>query len=482
MEKLPDYLIEKYIIPFLSSDDLFYKFRSLGPYYYHCARCKILTQFPEEMMKTLKKIVEFNMKEDLTKTFEEVTRKTFSEKRVLLILMLQLNLSLQIKTILENTRDERALRLIAFFYVITKNEAKQDLMRQEKYDEIQQLSGQEESINEMNDKINQVCNEEDLDYDINEYNIVYNSLDEDFLRNNNYTCNLYSFVSLFLNFSVSKIKFNDIKVKLELFFSQINEASVIWPKKRNFYEKSIDLVADTQLLANGAKKMLALFKKYDIENDLTDFNYEKEAIKNYKSQEEYKIIKTNRKKLNLTILRIHQMYAFFIKCINYDKKDENYTLSNINFFQLKSFNVAGIILPVEHFLYILSMIKKKYAINETTFFITFNYLKHNIFHKVYNTNPLIEVDIDQMSDIINGVIPNKKDEEENKQIDGVKCISILNENIGDGINNFESIIESTKFAGEEINNSFKFLFENLEKFNNQLSERNNYINNNNNNS
>ena len=192
MEKLPDYLIEKYIIPFLSSDDLFYKFRSLGPYYYHCARCKILTQFPEEMMKTLKKIVEFNMKEDLTKTFEEVTRKTFSEKRVLLILMLQLNLSLQIKTILENTRDERALRLIAFFYVITKNEAKQDLMRQEKYDEIQQLSGQEESINEMNDKINQVCNEEDLDYDINEYNIVYNSLDEDFLRNNNYTCNLYS--------------------------------------------------------------------------------------------------------------------------------------------------------------------------------------------------------------------------------------------------------------------------------------------------
>ena len=62
MDKLPDYLIEKYIIPFLTSDDLFYKFRSLGPYYYHCARSKILIHFPEEMMKTLQKIVEFNMK------------------------------------------------------------------------------------------------------------------------------------------------------------------------------------------------------------------------------------------------------------------------------------------------------------------------------------------------------------------------------------------------------------------------------------
>ena len=93
MDKLPDYLIEKFIIPYLSSEDLFYKFRSLSSYYYHCARSKILLHFPEEMMKTLKKIVEFNMKEDLSKTFEEVTKRVFTEKRLIIILMIQVNFS-----------------------------------------------------------------------------------------------------------------------------------------------------------------------------------------------------------------------------------------------------------------------------------------------------------------------------------------------------------------------------------------------------
>ena len=65
MDKLPDYFIENYIIPYLSSNDLFYKFRTLGSYYYYCARNKILTHFPGEMMKTLQKIIEFNTRKEL---------------------------------------------------------------------------------------------------------------------------------------------------------------------------------------------------------------------------------------------------------------------------------------------------------------------------------------------------------------------------------------------------------------------------------
>ena len=423
MDILPDYLIEEYIIPYLSSDDLFFRFRSLSSYYYHCARCKILLHFPQEMMKTLKKIIEFNQKEDLTKTFEEVTQKTYTEKRLLLILMLQMNFSVIIKTILENTRDERALRLIAFFYVITKNEAKQDLVRQEKFDEIQELSGQEESINEMNEKIKIVVEEDDLDYDISEYNIVYTSLDEEFLRNNNYTVNLYNFVSLFLQYCITRIRFADIKMKLAIFFNQINEASVVWPKKRTFYEKTIDLVADTQLLSNGAKRMLDLFKKYDIENDMTDYNYEKEIIYDIKSKDEFKKIKSNRKKLNGVILRIHQMYAFFLKCINYNK-DNDGNLANIDFLQIKTFNVSGNIIPVEEFLYVTSMIKNKFVINEVTFFLTRNYLYHNIFHDVYNINPHIqEITINTIGD-------KKEEEKDNKIFDGIQSLSILNQTIG----------------------------------------------------
>ena len=472
MDKLPDYLIEKYIIPFLSSNDLFYSFRSLNSYYYHCARSKILLHFPQEMMKTLKKIVEFNMKEDLTKTFEEVTQNVFSEKRLILLLMLQMNFSLLIKLILQNTRDERVLRLIEFFYVITKNEGKQSLMREGKYDEIQELSGQEESINEMNEKISKISEEEDLDYDISEYNLVYSSLDEEFLRSDEHTENLYNFVSLFLQYCITKIRFAEVKLKLAYFFNQINEASVVWPKKRNFYEKSIDLVADTQLLSSGAKKMLELFKKYDIENEMTDFNYEKEIISDFKSKEEYQSIKNNRKRLNGVILRIHQKFSFFLKCLDVKKdNDNNYNLINFDFMKIKRFNVSGTIVPVEEFLYILSMIKSKFVVNDVTFFLTRNYLYHNIYHEIYDINPSLQLIKKENYDISKE--EKEKDKKEDKKVDGIKTLSLLNENIGDGINNFDSILESTKNAGEEINYSFQQLSENLEKFTKQLKEHTN---------
>ena len=466
MDKLPDYLIEKNVIPFLSSDDLFYKFRSLSPYYYHCARSKILIHFPQEMMKTLQKIVEFNMKEDLTKNFEEITQKLFNEKKALLILMLQLNLSVLIKLILENTRDERAIRLIEFFYELTKNEEKQNLIREQKYDEIQELSAQQQSINEMNDKIQALIDEDNLDYDLNDYNLVLNSLDEEFLSENNYTHNLFEYVKLVVEYSATKIRFSEIKNKLGIFFNQINEASIIWPKKRNFYEKSIDLVADTQILSSGAKKMLGLFKKYDIENDITDFNYEKELIYNFKDRNEYQNIKLNRKKLNMVILRIHQMYAFFIKCA-YLNKDNNNNLVNLDFDHIKAFNVSGNIIPIEEFLYVLSMIKSKFIINEVTFFLTRNYFYHHIYHEIYNIcPPITDMKINENSE------ENEQNKDNNKTMDAVKTLSLLNENIGDGINNFDCILESTKNAGAQINSSFQLLSQNLEKFTNQLSSNN----------
>ena len=172
MDKLPDYLIENYIIPYLTSDELFYKFRPLSSYYYHCARVKILIKFPEEIMKTLKKILEYNMREDPTNAFQEFFQRSIEQKRLILILTVQANPSIVINHILSNLRDERALRLIAFFYVLIKDEEMQNLIRQEKYDEIQQISLNQETINKINDKIKDSLNDDDLDFDINDYNIT----------------------------------------------------------------------------------------------------------------------------------------------------------------------------------------------------------------------------------------------------------------------------------------------------------------------
>ena len=471
MDKLPDYLIENYIIPYLTSDELFYKFRPLSSYYYHCARVKILIKFPEEIMKTLKKILEYNMREDPTNAFQEFFQKSIEQKRLILILTVQANPSIVINHILSNLRDERALRLIAFFYVLIKDEEMQNLIRQEKYDEIQQISLNQETINKINDKIKDSLNDDDLDFDINDYNLVYSSLDEEFLRNNEHTVNLFNFVTLLLNMFLTKIGFNNAKNKLNNFLEQISQTSEIWPKKKKFYEKTIELVADTQILTKDAKNMIKLFKKYEIETDLDDFNYEKEELtefnmnKNYNSDNVYDKIKSNRKKLNLTILRLHQIFSFFIKSIYIEKNDKE-KINNlyIDIFEIKKFKVGKFILPIEEFLYILSMIKKKFIINEATFLLTRNYLYHHIYHEIYKINPPVIIDESQQNE--------KKDEKEgNENMNSIKYISSLNEEIGDGINNFDSVLESTENAGKEINESFIQFSQSLENYSNRLHEQ-----------
>ena len=472
MDKLPDYLIENYIIPFLSSTDLFYKFRSLSSYYYYCARNKILTHFPGEMMKTLKKIIDFNTKEDLTKNFDEITKRTFNEKRRLMLIMVQINISLVIKKILETTRDERVIELISFLYVITKNEEKHNLIEQRNYDEIIRLSGEDEGIIEMRQKISDVLEEDDLDFDLNEYITVYESLDRDYLLSDNFTGLIYNFIRLLIQFCATKIRFNEIKVKLDKFFKQITEASDIWPKKRKFYEKSIDLIADTQILSYGSKQMLKLMKKYDIENELTDYAYERDKINNFSDPNEFLIVKNNRKKLNMAILRINQMYYFFIKCVEYANKDNEGKKEEI--FEIENekirFNVGGMIINTGDFLYILSMIKRQFPINEQTFFITHNYLYQDIIHDIYK---------------ISGSTGKEEEEDGNNSPKGCPCCHSIKKNenkkeyssltqidvdhLQGGIHDLQKVLENTKLAGKQINESFQKFSENLSNLNRSLT-------------
>ena len=452
MENLPDYLIESQIIPFLSSYDLFYKFRSLSSYYYNCARNKILTHFPGEMMFILKKIIEFNTKEDLTKNFEEIMKKILTEKQTLIILMPQMNLPLTIKKILESNTDQRTLELISFFYIITQNEQMYNLLEQNNINEIKNISSSEQGILNMREKILNVLEEENLNFDLNEYKTVYESLDRHFLSQNNFANILYNYIGLLLNYFSTKIQFNNIKKKLEFFLEQISNVSEIWPKKRKFYEKTIDLVADTQILTAGGKLILNLMKKFEIENDMTDYLYEKEKINDFKNKENFDVIKRNRKKLNLAVIRIQQMFCFFEKCLYYRNNDNDYKNSK--------FKIGNWIVDVKEFLYILSMINKQYPINEYSFILTRNYLRHNILSSIYHLNFEKE----------------EKDNEDNKGEKKDEITDIYYNNIrinnnaklDDEINDLNIILQNTKMEGEEISESFKKFSDDLNNINTSL--------------
>ena len=405
--------------------------------------------------------------------------------------MLQVNFSLIVKKILESTRDERAIELISFLYVITKNEEKHNLIEQRNFDELIRLSGEEEGIIEMRNKISDVLEEEDLDYDLNEYNTVFDSLDREYLLNDNYTSAVYTFVRLLVDFCGTKIRFNDIKIKLEKFLKQISEASDIWPKRRKFYEKSIDLIADTQILSPGSKKMLQLMKKYDIENVLTDYVYERDVVNNYSDPDEFIVVKNNRKKLNLAILRIHQMYYFFLKCMEYDNnKNKNSSENNENKeeeifdfdFDKKKirFNVAGMIFEPGEFLYVLSMIKRQFPINEQTFFISRHFLYSNIINNVYKIETPKEEDEKNEKEDENKISIccrccrcfNSSKNNDNKKL--ISCITqIDDDHLQEGIEDLQNVLENTKMAGKEINESFRQFAENLNNLNMSLSNNHN---------
>ena len=465
MDTIPDYLIENYIIPFLSSNDLFYKLRSLGSYYYSCARKKILCHFPGEMMKTLKKIIDFNTKEDLTKNFEEVTKKTFNEKRALMLLMVEMNISLIISKILETNVDDRVIELISFFYVITKNQEKLNLIQQRNLDEIKRLSGERDGVIEMRNKISEILEEDDIDYDLNEYRTVYESLDREYLLSDNYTGAIYNYLRLLIQFCETKIRFNDIKCKLEMFFQQITDASELWPKKKVFYEKSIDLIADSQILSTGAKAMLGLMKKYDIENELTDFAYERDTINNYSDPNEYEVIRNNRRKLNMAILRTHQMYFFYNRCIENDNGKIR-------------FNIAGIIFEPPEFLYVLSMIKRQFPINEQTFFLCKEFLHHKIIYEIYNIEESKEKNNDDEKEQENEICHrcchcgNKIKNQNNKMNYYYNSQTDFSDNFDGGIEDLKNVLENTKLAGEEINESFQKFSENLSNLNLSLTRTN----------
>ena len=359
--------------------------------------------------------------------------------------MLQTNYSLIIKNILEFNTEQKTLELLSFFCVVTENEQMYNLLQQNKLNEIKEICSSNESLNDIREKISNVLEEDNLNYNINEYRTVFESLDQNFLSENNNTNALYNYLGLILQFFETKIKLNDIKLKLEYFFQQINDASEIWPKKRKFYEKSIELVADAQILSPGAKLMINLMNKFEIENDLDDYKYEKEEIIEYQNIDSFDLIKNNRKKLNQAILRIQQMYYLFDKC-SYPKFRDIKTTK---------FKIGHWILNQGEFLYILSMIDKKSPINEYSFILTMNNLRSNILHSIYH-------------------IYDKNDEKIIKKFEEVK--KEINNNImtnnfdplQESIINLKNELEITKLAGQEMNKSFQKFNDDLKNLNESL--------------
>ena len=358
---LPNYIIEGYIIPYLTSEDLFYRIRPLNSFFFECTKNTIQINFPEEMIGNLKNLVAINKNEELTQAFNILTQQLFADKNLLFIYSLELNFSLLIQKILEQSTDQRTLDAIGLFYNVTKNEDKYNLLSQRKIEELKAISGTEESSNEMRLKIDGALNVEYIDDNFNEYGEIFQTLDEVFLMSMDLTGALFKYLGKLIEFQYTKFKHKKLREKLEFFFKQITETSNKWPKKKKFFEKTMMLIQSSIMIKNPVKKFIDLLNKYNIENPINDWLYHKVEIESNEEGEYFNIL-NNRKVLSIGIDRIEKMSEFYNKCLISDEKE--------SYCEVKK---KKILIP--DFLFIVSLINSKFEISEDSFEITNNLIK-----------------------------------------------------------------------------------------------------------
>ena len=121
------------------------------------------------------------------------------------------------------------------------------------------------------------------------------------------------------------------------------------------------------------KYIINLFKKFNIDNPITDWEYNKIISININGEEGYSDIKTNRQNINKAFERQEKMYNFYNKYKNLKNNKITFSIKN------KDYNLG-------EFLFILSMILPKYEIDEESFDITNNLITQNAYKLIDNSN------------------------------------------------------------------------------------------------
>ena len=144
------------------------------------------------------------------------------------------------------------------------------------------------------------------------------------------------------------------------------------------------------------------------------------------------------------------MYYFLAKYIEYkNNKEENlFDLLNNNF----RFNIQGLIIENGTFLYTLSMIKRDFPINEQTFFMTHSFLHHKIVHDIYNYKGKDQWTTFEKNN-------NNKNNDKKNEYQNLPQFDI--DFYQGGVQDLKQVLENTKQAGIEINESFQQFSDNM---------------------
>jgi hypothetical protein len=184
---------------------------------------------------------------------------------------------------------------------------------------------------------------------------------------------LYNYLGKLIEFQITKFKHRKFREDMDNFLKEITKTSENWPKKKLFYEKVIGFLDESRTSNEKIKYIINLFKKFNIDNPISDWEYNKIISININGEEGYIDIKTNRKNINKAFERLEKMYNFYNKYKNLKNNKITFSIKN------KDYNLG-------EFLFILSMILPKYEIDEESFDITNNLITQNAYKLIDNSN------------------------------------------------------------------------------------------------
>jgi hypothetical protein len=275
---IPDLLIENDIFPYLTSHDLFYSVRGVSTDWAEIMRSIWGGKLKDEMIDQVKSIDFLYEKELLTKTYEFKIKYLFNYKGLLTAYNTNANIYTLVLDALGHISDDQIKKLITLFFAFTDLDEPNIYIQNNEYEELADYLRESSNYEVYKTLIASFMDLEvpykDL-FHLHAFKQSFSELSKEYLENISENAKLvYSFLLGLIEFQILKVEVKDIKDRIENLIKRIHDQTLLWPKKKNFFEKAYKIILFTKNSSSGINKMVELYEDNKIRHPLIDFNDE----------------------------------------------------------------------------------------------------------------------------------------------------------------------------------------------------------------
>ena len=282
--KLPDYIIELCIFPYLSWKDLFFKMRLVHPDFQEIVKSTWCNIIKEEMCNQLKNLTFLYEKDALTKAYEFKLQYLLNYRNLLLLYNMNSNIIVVLQSCLDFIYNQNVLQLLSTFFGVLGQKQCLDIL----YDENLNINNKQKEILDIlkTDQLNEDYKlKMKIILDINSIvsdGEIFKELNDDFtqinrqdVENINENCRLiYSFLQGILEYQNLKKNVQELKLRLNELYTKIQNETQLWPKKKKFFENAYKILLYSKSTQFQFRYMNKLFNKNSVKSPLCEYKEE----------------------------------------------------------------------------------------------------------------------------------------------------------------------------------------------------------------